>query len=126
MKGVLLVLLFTAAGCAHDARFAGTWYRPIPLTLRLEPNGAATFDAPRNPSQRRPLARGTWTESDGQLLVVIPPGGCLGTPNARAGFFSLRFIDGHGAPARLRVELVSLDDCRPLAAVVAEEYVAVP
>src|ERR1044071_1142796 len=116
----LLPFAFIAAGCAHDARFTGTWYRPIPRVLRLEPDGAAIFGASPEQALHRPLARGTWAASDGQILVVIPSEGCANAPNARGGFFSLRFIDG--APPRLRVEIVSLGQCLAFDGMVAEEY----
>ena len=144
MRWVVGFLSLALCGCAHDARFVGTWYRAIPLVLRLEPDGAASFEAGRPEAQRRPAARGTWAASDGQILVVIPRGGCVGVPDAGATFFSLRFVSPEivspavaspgfvgpgvpeGTPPRLRVELVSLAGCPALETVVAEEYVAAP
>jgi len=119
----LLPVAFVAAACAHDARFTGTWYRPIPLLLRLEPGGAASFGASPEQARGRRLTGGTWAASDGQILVVFPSE-CPGAPTARGGFFSLRFIDG--APPRLRVELVSRGQCQAFDGMVAEEYVAAP
>jgi hypothetical protein len=145
MKWVLGVAFLAVWGCGHDARFVGTWYRAIPLALRLEPDGAASFEASRPEAPRRPAARGTWAASDGQILVVIPRGGCVGVPAAGATFFSLRFVGPEivspagaaspgfvspglpeGTPPRLRVELVSLGGCPVLETAVAEEYVLAP
>ena len=119
MSWARLIIALGLAGCAHSP-FAGTWYKHRPLVLRLEPSGVAIFHSTPEQLSSRPMARGTWAESEGQLLVVVPPGGCLGTPNERAEFFSLRFVEG--VPQSLRVELVSAGYCPELDAMVAEEY----
>jgi hypothetical protein len=111
----LLSIAFVAAR-ARDARFTGTWYRPIPLLLRLSPV------APRASARAR-----------SKPTAVVSPAGPGPRAMVRSSWCSLRNVpraDGAGRIFSLRSStvrrpprvVVSRGQCQAFDGMVAEEY----